>query len=184
MVFQRAGLSKSMLVAGDSDVGKTCLLTAYAENRFPTGYVSRTYGGHGIEVAVRDVRYVFEVFDNAGAPEYDRLRPLGYPDTSVLVICFSVDILTSFSNVRSRWLPDTQHHCPGIPCIFVATQIDLRDPEFDADTLGVEPEAPRLIITTAEGEKLARKIKAAKYVECSVKTREGVQDVFDAVRYR
>ncbi|KAF7347961.1 Cell division control protein 42 [Mycena sanguinolenta] len=149
------------------------------KNIFPTGYVSRTYGGHGIEVVVRDVRYLLQVFDNAGAPEHDRLRPLGYPYTSVFVICFSVDIPTSFFNVRSRWLPDAQHHCPGIPRVLVATQIDLREPEFDADALGVEPEAPRLIITTAEGEKLAREIKAAKYVECSAKTREGVQDVFD-----
>ncbi|KAF7358732.1 Cell division control protein 42 [Mycena sanguinolenta] len=149
---------KCMLV-GDSDVGKTCLLTAYTDNRFPTGYISRIYGGHGMDVVVRDVRYALGVFDNTGAPEDDRLRPLGYPQTDVF----------------PRWLADAQHYCPGIPCILVATQIDLRQPDFNT----VNSEEPRQMITTAQGEKLAREIKVAKFVECSALTREGVQDVFD-----
>ncbi|KAF7358731.1 Cell division control protein 42 [Mycena sanguinolenta] len=175
MVFKL--VIKCMLV-GDSDVGKTCLLTAYTENRFPTGYIPRTYGGHGMEVMVRDDNHIFQVFDNAGAPEHDRLRPLGYPHTDVFVICFSVGIPTSFANVKPRWLSDAQHYCPGKPCILAATQIDLRQPNFNA----VDSEEPRQMITTAQGEKLAREIKAVKFVECSALTRECVQDVFDAVR--
>ncbi|KAJ6492206.1 cell division control protein 42 [Mycena sanguinolenta] len=164
------GYIKCMLV-GDNDVGKTCLLTAYTENRFPTGYIPTTYGGHGMEVMVRDARYTLGVFDNSCSPQHDRLRPLGYRQTDVFVICFSVGIPTSFANF----------YCPGIPCILVATQIDLRQPAFEIDggANSTTEEPPRAMITTAEGEKLAREVKAAGFVECSALTREGVQDVFD-----
>ncbi|KAJ6460321.1 hypothetical protein C8R45DRAFT_1180526 [Mycena sanguinolenta] len=120
---------------------------------------------------VRDIRYVFQVFDNAGATEHDRLRPLGYRSTDVFVICFSVDLPISPSLMSGRG------GFPTYSIIVPEYHIDLRKPEFDA--LSVDPEVPRLMITTAEGKKLAREIKAAKYVECSAKTKEGVQDVFD-----
>ncbi|KAJ6492209.1 cell division control protein 42 [Mycena sanguinolenta] len=177
-----AGSIKCMLV-GDSDVGKTCLLTAYTENRFLTGYIPPTYGGHGMHVTVRDACYMLGVFDNSGSPQHDRLRPLGYPQTDVFVICFSVGIPTSFANVKPRWIGDAEFYCPGIPRILVATQIDLRQPAFEVDggANSTTEEPPRAMITTAEGEKLAREVKAAGFVECSALTREGVQDVFDAL---
>lgn len=55
--------------------------------------------------------------------------------------------------------------------ISVATKTDLReDPTQDA-------------ITTAEGKKMRDKIKAAKYVECSAKTGENLDTIFEeAVR--
>jgi len=37
-----------------------------------------------------------------------------------------------------------------------------------------------LTVTRKEGERLAREMKAAEYVECSAKTMEGVKEAFDA----
>ena len=38
----------------------------------------------------------------AGQEDYDRLRPLSYPDTNVLLICFSVDQPDSIENVQEK----------------------------------------------------------------------------------
>ncbi|KAJ7203678.1 P-loop containing nucleoside triphosphate hydrolase protein [Mycena haematopus] len=179
MSYKGWSVIKCMLV-GDGDVGKTCLLTAYTENTFPTGYIPRQYGGHGMRVKVGDVDYTLQVFDNAGAPEHDRLRPLGYPQTDVFLVCFSIDMPTSFESVKTKWFLDAHHYCPGVPCVVAATQIDLREPAFDAVHSEETQRTQRQLITPAQGEKLAREMKAANYVECSAKTREGVQDVFDA----
>lgn len=42
------------------------------------------------------------LWDTAGQEDYDRLRPLSYPETDVVLICFAIDQPTSFSNIQDR----------------------------------------------------------------------------------
>lgn len=42
------------------------------------------------------------LWDTAGQEDYDRLRPLSYPETDVILICFAIDQPTSFANVQDR----------------------------------------------------------------------------------
>lgn len=44
----------------------------------------------------------FALWDTAGQEEYDRLRPLSYPETDVLLICFAVDYPVSLENVEDK----------------------------------------------------------------------------------
>ena len=37
-----------------------------------------------------------------GQEDYDRLRPLSYPQTDVFLVCFSVVSPSSFENVREK----------------------------------------------------------------------------------
>lgn len=72
------------------------------------------------------------LFDTAGQEDYDRLRPLSYPQTDVFLVCFSVVSPSSFENVKEKWVPEITHHCQKTPFLLVGTQIDLRE---DAPTL-------------------------------------------------
>jgi Ras-related C3 botulinum toxin substrate 1 len=87
------------------------------------------------------------LYDTPGQEDYDRLRPLTYPGTDVILICFSLDNPTSFENVRSKvqytqtrlnipltptpiliqWYPEISHHLPSVPIILVGTKLDLRN---------------------------------------------------------
>ena len=42
----------------------------------------------------------------AGQEDYDRLRPLSYPQTDVFLVCFSVESPTSLENVKHKWIPE------------------------------------------------------------------------------
>ncbi|KAF8132126.1 P-loop containing nucleoside triphosphate hydrolase protein [Mycena galopus ATCC 62051] len=173
MSFQVRRCIKCMMLWAST--GKTCLLTSYTNKTFSTEYHSGTYGGHGTRVMIGDVLYQLGVHDTTGAREHDRIRPLGYRQTDVFLICFSIGLPASFSSVRDRWFHDAaQHHCPGVPCVIAATQIDLRRVELKSP-------GDSKTITAAQGEKLAQELGVAGYVECSSKTREGVEGVFDAV---
>ena len=39
---------------------------------------------------------------NTGQEDYDRLRPLSYPQTDVFLVCFSVVSPSSFENVKEK----------------------------------------------------------------------------------
>src|SRR4030095_16052380 len=42
------------------------------------------------------------LWDTAGQEDYDRLRPLSYPQTDVFLVCFSVVAPASFENVKEK----------------------------------------------------------------------------------
>lgn len=46
------------------------------------------------------------LWDTAGQEDYDRLRPLSYPDTDVILMCFSVDSPDSLENIPEKWTPE------------------------------------------------------------------------------
>ena len=48
----------------------------------------------------------------AGQEDYDRLRPLSYPDTDVILMCFSIDSPDSLENIPEKWTPEVRHFCP------------------------------------------------------------------------
>lgn len=66
-----------------------------------------------------------------------------------------------------QWVPEITHHCPKTPFLLVGTQIDLRDDPSTIEKLAKNKQKP---ITPETAEKLARDLKAVKYVECSALT--------------
>lgn len=49
-----------------------------------------------------DPQVELALWDTAGQEDYDRLRPLSYPDTDVILMCFSIDSPDSLGNAISR----------------------------------------------------------------------------------
>ncbi len=42
------------------------------------------------------------LWDTAGQEEYDRLRPLSYPETDIMFVCFAIDCPNSLENVMDK----------------------------------------------------------------------------------
>ncbi|CBX97435.1 hypothetical protein LEMA_P105660.1 [Plenodomus lingam JN3] len=167
---------RQCVVVGDGAVGKTCLLISYTTNKFPSEYVPTVFDNYAVTVMIGDEPYTLGLFDTAGQEDYDRLRPLSYPQTDVFLVCFSVTSPASFENVREKWFPEVHHHCPGVPCLIVGTQVDLREDSAVKDKLSKQRMAP---VKREDGERMARELGAVKYVECSALTQYKLKDVFD-----
>ncbi|KAK2843631.1 hypothetical protein Q7C36_011846 [Tachysurus vachellii] len=95
-----AAIRKKLVVVGDGACGKTCLLIVFSKDEFPEVYVPTVFENY------------LALWDTAGQEDYDRLRPLSYPDTDVILMCFSVDSPDSLENIPEKWVPEVKHFCP------------------------------------------------------------------------
>ncbi|KAH6902644.1 signal transducer [Coprinopsis sp. MPI-PUGE-AT-0042] len=172
---RRPDIKRKLVVVGDGGCGKTCLLIVYAENRFPEAYIPTVFENYVTQRNFEGKLIELALWDTAGQEEYDRLRPLSYPESNVILIVFSIDFPTSLANVQDKWYPEVAHFCENTPLILVATKTDLRRDDQTRRMLGAQGQAP---ITPEQGAAVAKEI-GAKYIECSAKTGTGVQQVFE-----
>jgi GTPase SAR1 family protein len=152
------------------------------------------------------------LWDTAGQEDYERLRPLSYPQTDVFVLCFSLGHPDSFENVKEKVVllrvrTQCAQPCPRACCepalsgaesCFVQWFPELHhhapgvpivlvgtglDLREDPKFLGELRRKGQAPISTTQGEQMRRDIGAVAYVECSALTQRGVKRVFDeAVR--
>lgn len=82
-------------------------------------FFANSFDNYSAPMQVDTIQVSLGLWDTAGQEDYDRLRPLSYPQTDVFLICFSVASPSSFENVTSKWYPEIKHHCPDAPIILV-----------------------------------------------------------------
>ena len=142
------GLRKKIVLVGDGFTGKTSLQVAFRTDNFNAGRDD----GFGIGNFEEEYRpTIFEtyattlsflkdngdiammelaIWDTAGQEDYDRLRPLSYPNTDIIMVCFSIDSPDSLTNVEDLWKPELDLFCPNVPIILVGklgtTTIELK----------------------------------------------------------
>ncbi|KAG9264910.1 rho-related GTP-binding protein RhoG-like, partial [Astyanax mexicanus] len=172
--------SLKCVMVGTGAVGKSCLLFTFTNNAFPQEFIPTVFDSYSSEITVDSTPYTLNLWDTAGQEDYDRLRPLSYPQTDIAIICFSICSPASYEDVRQKWIPEVSKYCPNAPLLLVGTKMDER---YDPSTLKRLKERKLTPITKQQGEALARKIGATKYLECSAIKQFGVKEVFvEAVR--
>ena len=55
-----------LVVVGDPGVGKTCLLSTYANDRFPSGYIPTVFDSRASEVEIDGHECILAPWDTAG----------------------------------------------------------------------------------------------------------------------
>ncbi|KAK3585972.1 hypothetical protein CHS0354_038517 [Potamilus streckersoni] len=171
-----AAIRKKLVIVGDGACGKTCLLIVFSKDQFPEVYVPTVFENYVADIEVDGKQVELALWDTAGQEDYDRLRPLSYPDTDVILMCFSIDSPDSLENIPEKWTPEVRHFCPNVPIILVGNKKDLRNDEGTKRELAKMKQEP---VKVEDGRLMAEKIQAFAYLECSAKTKDGVREVFE-----
>lgn len=165
------------VVVGDLSVSKRRLISSLTndlsseEDELPV-FVSNSVAN----VTVDGKPFQIALWDTTGQEDADRLRPLSYPQTDVFLICFSIASPSSFVSAYTKWASEITQWAPHTPIIFVGTQSELRN---DAEANRQLAAHGLQAVGTDEAHDKAFDIKAFKYVECSINTREGLNIVLD-----
>lgn len=171
-----SGIRKKLVIVGDGACGKTCLLIVFSKDQFPEVYVPTVFENYIADIEVDGKQVELALWDTAGQEDYDRLRPLSYPDTDVILMCYSIDNPDSLENISEKWTPEVKHFCPSVPIILVGNKKDLRNDENTRRELAKIKQEP---VKTEDGREMAMRISAFGFLECSAKTKEAVREVFD-----
>jgi len=168
-------IRRKLVIVGDGACGKTCLLIVFSKGTFPEVYVPTVFENYVADVEVDGKHVELALWDTAGQEDYDRLRPLSYPDSHVILICFAIDSPDSLDNVQEKWISEVMHFCPGLPIVLVGCKKDLRHDPKTVEALRTAGQRP---VTQEEGRAVGDKIGARHYLECSARNGEGVREVF------
>ena len=151
---------------GDGGVGKTSIVQRYVHNLFEADYKATI----GTDITKKECRFDtlsksnvrFIIWDIAGQPQFKRIRPAYLADSGAIMVVYDVANRESFENVKKEWYDDIKKVAADEALlVLVGNKIDLDN----------------RVISTSEGEKLARELKMA-YIETSAKTGENIEDVF------
>ncbi|EEB06721.2 rho family GTPase Rho4 [Schizosaccharomyces japonicus yFS275] len=168
--------SKKLVVVGDGGCGKTCLLTVFSTGVFPERYVPTVFENYltTIHYGPYNKEIELALWDTAGQEEYDRLRPLSYPNSNIILLCFAIDCPASLNNITEKWYPEVQHFCPRTPLLLVGLKSDLRKNRNATEVLRTQGLTP---VTFQQASAVAASI-SAPYIECSSRENIGVHEVF------
>lgn len=141
-----------VVAIGDGAVGKTSLLITATSNRFPKDYIPTVFDNYSVNLLYDGQPYSVGLWDTAGQEDYDRLRPLSYPQTDVFLLCYSIASRSSFTNL-DKWIHEVEHHMgkAKYSIVLIGTKSDLQKDRQ---------------VQTLEGRHLAAR-KGYTFFECS-----------------
>lgn len=116
--------------------------------------------------------YVLGLWDTSGQDDYDRLRPLSYNGADIFILCFAVNNINSYNNIKAKWFEEKKHHAPDVPFVLIGTKSDVRTGSGSSSSS---------FVTKSMGEQMCKELGGMMYMECSAKTQQGLKQVFDEV---
>ena len=160
--------SISLILIGDSHVGKTNFLTRYIENKFHESFISTV----GIEREIKGVKidnkiYKLTIWDTAGQERFKSLPIKYYKNVDGVLLLYDVSDEETFNHVNS-WLNDVKQNSnrtnaqgeTDTSLFLVANKIDIEG----------------RTISTSKGEELAKSL-GMKYFEISCKINMNIHEI-------
>ncbi|KAF4214229.1 hypothetical protein CNMCM8980_006914 [Aspergillus fumigatiaffinis] len=168
-------LSSASTITSNDKEGDDALSDRASKGVMPEVYVPTVFENYVCDVQAYGASVEVALWDTAGQEDYDRLRPLAYPDSHGVFICFAIDSPDSLDNAQEKvkypWVNEVSHFCKDVPVFLLGCKNDLRD---DPSTIGRLWKTSQCPVKPAEAEEVRRGLRAVEYFDCSAKTGDGV----------
>ena len=152
----------SIVVLGESRVGKTSIMLRYCKNVFDEGQVSTTDASNlekNIKIDERNIKLF--IWDTAGQEEYHALNNVYYRDAVAAILVYDITDRDSFDKVQT-WVEELRLYLPkDTPIAIAGNKYDLSNRQIDQD----------------EAEEYAASIHGAHF-DTSAKTGKGIEELF------
>ena len=153
----------SILLLGDACVGKTCLISRYANGVFKDDYIS-TVGFDFIskQEIINDKNINLKLWDTAGQERFKALTPSYLRGAEGIVLVYDVTKSETFDSLK-MWIDSLKSNLGdnSLPIVIDGNKIDLDDRD----------------ISTEDAKKFAQE-NNFKYFETSAKSGIGVDELF------
>jgi small GTP-binding protein len=168
-----------ILFNGDGSAGKTCFLIRATSGQFPTDYVPTVLADYSANIRCNKYDVILNIllWDTFGRSDYDRLRPLSYPGTDLMVLCFDVTSRVQFDNVFSKYIPEVTHHVPTAKLVLLGLKSDLRNNEEVAKKVA---QRGLTMVAREEAEEQAAKFKMPYFEVTALEDAAGVSATLQA----
>ena len=170
---------KKLLAVGGIGSGTTELLYIFSEDvKYEPEtclYIPAVFEPFVKEMRVDDQEFELDLYDFSPNSVKKKFRPLQYPNTDIVLMCFSTKIRESFKEVEDEWIPEVKQFCPDVLIVLVGNHTKRIEDDF----YHVDPSKIETKVSTKEGRELAKKIRAICYMECCAKKKEGLIEIFD-----
>lgn len=165
-------IKKKVVVVGNFSCGKTCLITRMARGQYPRSKADELRITETVQLSVDETPIQLCLWDIRGI-DYD---PSWLYGAHAALVCFSVNIGSTDSKGKhlGRWVAEVNRNCPGAAILLVGLKADIR---FHAKSVEKLARKGKALVTPEQGEQFRENIGATRYLECSARTGEGVQDV-------
>lgn len=160
---------RKLVIVGDGACGKTSLLYVFTLGEFPTQYHPTVFENYVTDCRIDGKPVQLALWDTAGQEEYERLRPLSYHNSHVILIGFALDVPDSLENARNKWVDEVRKYCPATPYVLIGLKKDLR----------ISTKDKVRFVQADDAEAVAKEMGARRYMESSALTGEGVDDIFE-----
>ncbi|EPR79543.1 RAS GTPase [Spraguea lophii 42_110] len=175
-MYEAKSVSGKVVVVGDGACGKTCLLEVFKRNKFPEEYIPTVVDNFVKEVKIDNntIAVSLTLWDTAGQEDYDSVRPLSYRDTDLVLLCYTVENSDLLDNIAKKWVLEIKNYCPTAGYFLIGLKKDLREEENNE----VNKEK---LVSEEMGRNIAEEINAVDFIECSARTGENVDLIFEKV---
>lgn len=160
---------KTLVIVGTSYCGKSTFFNKIHRGHYGEDIPVDVDSAYDLNVKVRfhGTTIPLKVFDTSSSEDHFHIRRIVYLTVDVVIMMFAIDDDRSLKEIENKWYPEIRYTAPqSAPIILVGNKKDKRD------------EGYMKCVTFDDGVKLANRIKASAYLECSSLTDEGVLDVF------